>query len=81
MQGRRVLEGWLMANFIAMMAYYKLYSLLSEADLIHKYSPKDIIEISKSIYKLKIRGEWNRSEMAVKTMELFKKIKIDYSLN
>lgn len=78
MQDRYVLEGWLMANFIAMIAYYKLYSRLKQAKLLSKYSPKDIIELSKSIYQIKIRGEWNRSEMTAKSKQLFKKIGIDY---
>lgn len=78
MQDRYVLEGWLMANFIAMIAYYKLFTRLKEAELLNKFSPKDIIEISKSIYKLKIRNEWNISEITIKNKELFKKLKIDY---
>ena len=78
MQDRHVLEGWLMANFIAMIAYYKLYSRLLNANLLSKYSPKDIIEISKSIYKTKINGEWHTSEITKKTLDLMQKIKIDY---
>lgn len=78
MQNRYVLEGWLMANFIAMIAYYRLYSKLKENNLLSKYSPKDIIEISKSIYQTKIRGEWRLSEITIKHTRLFKKIGIDY---
>jgi len=78
MQDRHVLEGWLMANFIAMIAYYKLYSRLKQAKLLSKYSPKDIIELSKSIYQIKIRGEWNRSEITARSKQLFKKIGLDY---
>ena len=36
MQDRHVLEGWLFANFIAMIAYYKLYSRLKQAKLLIK---------------------------------------------
>lgn len=78
MQDRYVLEGWLMANFIAMIAYYKLFSRLKQAELLGKYSPKDIIELSKSIHKIKIRGVWNQAEITEKTRKLFKKIGIDY---
>ena len=78
MQNRYVLEGWLMANFIAMLAYYKLFSRLKKANLLSKYAPKDIIELSKSIYQMKINGRWHRSEITVKTKKLFKKINIDY---
>lgn len=78
MQNRYVLEGWLTANFIAMIAYHKLYIRLKEANKLSKHSPKDIIELSKSIYKLNINNEWKTSEITKKTIDLFKKLKIDY---
>ena len=78
MQNRYVMEGWLFANFIAMIAYYKLYVRLRQARLLSKYSPKDIIELSKAIYKMKIRDVWYRSEITQKIKELFGKIGIDY---
>jgi transposase len=78
MQNRYVLEGWLFANFIAMIAYYKLYTRLLQAEILSKYSPKDIIELSKSIYKMKIRNTWRLSEITQKTQRLFTKIQIDY---
>jgi len=78
MQNRYVLEGWLMANFIAMIAYYRLYKRLKTANILSKYAPKDIVEISKTIYQTKIRGAWTRSEITKKTKDLFKLINIDY---
>jgi transposase len=78
MQNRYVLEGWLFANFIAMIAYYKLYVRLRQAELLTKYSPKDIIELSKAICQVKIRGEWHRAEITEKIRKLFAKIGIDY---
>ncbi|TAD85860.1 MAG: hypothetical protein EAY75_10150 [Bacteroidetes bacterium] len=78
MQNRYVLEGWLTANFIAMIAYHKLYLRLREAKKLNNYSPKDIIELSKSIYRLKINNEWKISEITKKTRDLFKLLKIDY---
>ena len=78
MQNRYVLEGWLAANFIAMIAYHKLYIRLKEAKKLGKYSPKDIIEQSKSIYKLKMDDSWVLSEITKKSADLFKSIKIDY---
>lgn len=78
MQNRYVLEGWLTANFIAMIAYHKLYIRLKDAKKLSKHSPKDIIELSKSIYKLNINKEWQTSEITKKTIDLFKQLKIDY---
>lgn len=78
MQNRYVMEGWLMANFIAMIAYYRLYQRLTAAKALSKYSPKDIIEMSKFIYQTKIRDEWQQSEVTRKVSDLFKKLNIDY---
>jgi hypothetical protein len=78
MQNRNVLEGWFFANFIAMIAYYRLFVRLRQAEILSKYSPKDIIELSKSIYQMKIRGVWHCSEITRKTQRIFAKINIDY---
>ena len=78
MQNRYVLEGWLFASFIAMIACYKLYVGLRQAGLPTRYSPKDIIELSKAICKVKTGSEWHRAEMTGKIQQLFAKIGIDY---
>jgi len=61
-----------------MVAYYKLYVRLRQSNLLSKYSPKDMIELSKAICKVKIRNEWHFSKITKKTRELFAKIEIDY---
>ena len=76
MQDRNVLEGWLVANFLAMIAYYKLFKRIRKVEKLEKYSPKDIIELSKSIYKLKINNQWHLSEITAKTIDLFTKLEI-----
>jgi hypothetical protein len=77
MQNRHVLEGWLFTNFIAMIAYYKLFDRLRKAELLTKESPKDIIEMAKAVYQLRIRGAWNRSEIPKRIQKIFKKIDVD----
>jgi hypothetical protein len=71
-----VLEGWLLVNFIAMLAYYRLFDRLRSAELLAKFSPKDVIEFSKSIYQTRSRGTWIRSEISAKTKKILKKIDI-----
>jgi hypothetical protein len=78
MQNRYVMEGWLMANFIAMIAYYRLYTKLRDANLLNKYSPKDIVEIAKSIHKANINNQWITTEITKKNIALFDKLNIDY---
>jgi hypothetical protein len=77
MRNRHALEGWLFVNFLAMLGYYKLYDRLRKAGLLSKESPKDIIELAKSIYQVRIQGEWNRSGIAQRIGKLFKKLEID----
>jgi transposase len=79
MQNRYVLEGWLFCNFLAMIAYYSLFERLRTAGLLDKMSPKDVIELSKSVYQMRINGTWRVSEIPKKTKGLFKKLKL-YSL-
>jgi flagellar motor switch protein FliG len=55
-----------------------IYVKLRQAGLLSKYSPKDIIEYSKAIYKMKVRGNWKLSEITQKIVRLFSKIGIDY---
>ncbi|MDR0517399.1 MAG: transposase [Fibromonadaceae bacterium] len=83
MQDIYVMEGWLLANFIAMAAYYKLSSRLKHAYLkqtkmLSKYSPKDIVEMSKSVWVNRMGGEWRISENTAKERELFRKIGVEY---
>jgi transposase len=66
MQDRHVLEGRLFVNFLAMLGYYQLYNRLRKAGLLAKESPNDIIEPAKSIYQVRIQGEWNRSGITQK---------------
>jgi transposase len=78
MQDRYTAEGWLFANFIAMIAYYKLYSRLREAKLLHNNSPKDVIECCRSIAKVRLGNSWVTSEITTKTKKLLGKLGIDH---
>jgi transposase len=74
MQNRMVLEGWLFANFLAMIAYCRLYNRLQSAGISSKYSPKDIIEICKSIHKIRMKGQWITAETTKKIDKLLAQI-------
>jgi hypothetical protein len=78
MQNRYVLEGWLFVNFIAMIAYYKLYNRLRLAKLLNKVSPKDVLTWSQSVYQHRFSetNEWKRSEFSSKYKQIFKKLDI-----
>jgi hypothetical protein len=78
MQNRHVLEGWLFTNFIAMLACYKLYSALRETKLLGKYSPQDIIEMSKTVCQVRPQGTWHLAGVTAKVRKLLIKAGIDY---
>jgi hypothetical protein len=59
-----------------MIAYYKLFDRLRKAELLTKESPKDIIEMAKAVYQLRICGAWNRSEIPKRIQKIFKKVSI-----
>lgn len=78
MQDRHVFEGWLMANFIAMIAYYRLYTALKDAGKLNNTSPKDVVEFSKAIYKMRRGDNWITSESTAKMRKLLEVMNIDY---
>jgi hypothetical protein len=78
MQNRYVPEGWLTANLMAMIIYHKLYTRLRDAKKLNKYAPKDIIELVKSIYKLKIKDEWRITEITKNDEAIYKLLTLYY---
>jgi hypothetical protein len=67
-----------MANFIAMIAYYRLYAALKGAGKLRTTSPKDIVEFSKSVYKIRSGDTWITTETTAKVRTLLNALKIDY---
>ncbi|MDR3356061.1 MAG: hypothetical protein LBO04_02625 [Spirochaetaceae bacterium] len=61
-----------------MTAYYKLYDKLREAKLPGKYSPKGMIETSKTVYRLRVGGTWRLAEVTARVRKLPAKAGVDY---
>ena len=76
MQNERSLEAWLFLNHISMIIIYKIYALLKKNELLSRYSPADLIEHLKYIFKIKIGNSWLTSEIDKKTMSLMKSLEI-----
>lgn len=70
------MEGWMLVNFISLLFYYRLYRLLSDQELLKRYSPNDVLVHLSRIYKLKIQGEWITSEIPKKTRNIMEKLNI-----
>lgn len=71
------LEGWMLINFVSLLLYYKLYRILTEKDLLEKFSPKDVILHLSRIYKLKIADKWMLSEIPKASRTLIEKLQVE----
>jgi len=70
------MEGWMFINFLSLVYYYRLYKLLSDNDLLKKYSPKDVLIHLSRVKKLKVQKEWITSEIPKRTRLINEKLKI-----
>lgn len=76
MRNDKQMEGWMFINFVALLFYYKTYSLLSDKKLLSKYSPKDMMLHLSRVFKLKIGKNWVISEIPKKTRTIIEKLDI-----
>jgi Transposase DDE domain len=76
MQNEEVLHGWMFANHIALIIYYRLYQLLHSHDLLSKYSVLSLITQLSFVKKVKIDGTWHLAEVTKKSTDLFKNLGI-----
>ena len=70
------MEGWMFINFLALVFYYRIYKILSDNELLKKYSPKDVLIHLSRVKKLKIQKEWITSEIPKKTRLINEKLNI-----
>ena len=70
-------KGWLFINHMAIMAYYRIYKLLKEKELLNKISVEDIVTHLVHINMVKIDRSWIMQEVPEKTRKLLKKCNLD----
>lgn len=76
MQSKEGFEAWVFINHIALLLYYRLLAHLKKADLLKKYSPKDILIRLTRIQKIHIKNSWVTSEVNAKTLKLLKTLEL-----
>lgn len=76
MQNEQALETWMFINYIALHWYYKIFQLLKQYELNHKFSPMDLIMFLKEVKKVRINKKWHLAEITKKTSDLLKKLNI-----
>ena len=71
------MQGWMLANFVALLLYYRVYDLLFRKKMLRKYSPKDVLLHLSLISKMKIGGRWVLSEIPKQSRTLMEKLGIE----
>ena len=69
-----MLQRWMFVNFLSLLYYYRVYMKLREAELLKKYSVKDLIIHLRRIYKLKIDNKWVTSEIPKTSRKILEKL-------
>ena len=57
------MEGWMFLNHLALMLYYQLFKELARLNLLSRYSPMEALQYLERIYKVKVNGQWQISEI------------------
>jgi len=70
MRNHIALEGCMFITFIALQWYYHIYKLLSEKQLLSKFSPQDLLMHLTVIKRVKINDSWHTSEITSKSQKL-----------
>lgn len=76
MQNEETLQGWMLANHVALLVHHRIYQSLLVSNKIKKHSINSIIERLALVRKLKVNNEWVDTEVIKSSVELFKQIGI-----
>ena len=77
LQSPYAVETWAFLNQISLMLVYKIYNLLHENSLTHKYSVSDFLCYLKYIRSVNINNVWYTGEITKATQTLLDKLQID----
>ncbi len=77
MRNQTALEGWMFITFIALQWYYRIYRLLSEKQLLSKFSRQDLLMHLAEIKKVKINDSWHTAEISRKIQIFLEKLNIN----
>ncbi len=74
------LQGWMLANFIALLIHYRVYELLRSSEALDDYSPRDVVLHLSRVYKLRVGERWLLSEIPKQTRTLMERLGIALSI-
>ena len=76
MQNEETLQGWMLANHVALLAHHRLYQLLLSSNKLRKHSIGSIVERLSLVKKAKVNGQWVDTEIIKSSTKLFEDIGI-----
>ena len=76
MQNEETLQGWMLANHVALLAHHRLYQLLLSSGKLKKHSIGSIIERLALVKKAKVNGQWVDTETIKSSVNLLDDIGI-----
>jgi transposase len=76
MQNEDTLNGWMFANHLALVVYYRLYQCLQRKESLGKNSVQYLVQQLSFVKKVKINDEWHNAEITKKSADLFKHLEI-----
>ncbi len=76
-------RGWTALNHVSLLYFYGLLNALRDKGLSNKYTPEDVIKLTKNIYRVDVGDEdgYRVSAIQKKTQELLDKLGVDLLRN
>jgi hypothetical protein len=76
MQNEETMQGWMLANHVALLAHHRIYQHLLSSGKIKKHSIGSVIERLALVRKAKVNGKWTDTETIKSSLKLFEQIGI-----
>jgi hypothetical protein len=74
MQNEETLQGWTLANHVALLAHHRIYQLLLTSGKIKKHSIGAFIERLALVRKARVNGQWVDTEVIKQSLKLFEQV-------
>jgi transposase len=76
MQNEETLQGWMLANHVALLAHHRIYQRLLSSGKIKKHSISAFVERLALVRKVRVNGQWVDTEVIKSSVKLFEQVGI-----
>lgn len=74
MQNEETLQGWMLANHVALLAHHRIYQRLLASGKIKKHSIGAFVERMALVRKARVNNEWVDTEVIKSSLKLFEQV-------